>query len=39
MYRTLVPENEIDIWPRRLSSPPGGKLEYPMITVAETIVI
>jgi hypothetical protein len=38
MYRTLVPENEIDIWPRRLSSPPGGKLEYSMITIAETIV-
>jgi hypothetical protein len=26
MYRTLVPENEIAIWPRRLTAPPGEAL-------------
>jgi hypothetical protein len=38
MYRTLVPENEISIWPRRLTAPPGEALEFSMITIAETIV-
>jgi hypothetical protein len=38
MYRTLVPENEIAIWPRRLTAPPGEALEFSMITIAETIV-
>jgi hypothetical protein len=38
MYRTLVPENEIAIWPRRLAAPPGEALEFSMITIAETIV-
>jgi hypothetical protein len=38
MYRTLVPENEISIWPRRLTAPQGEPLEFPMITIAEIIV-
>jgi hypothetical protein len=38
MYRTLVPENEIVIWPRRLTAPPGESLEFSTITIAETIV-
>jgi hypothetical protein len=38
MYRTLVPENEIAIWPRRLTAPPGEALEFSMITIAEIIV-
>jgi hypothetical protein len=38
MYRTLVPENEISIWPRRLTAPPGEALEFSTITIAETIV-
>jgi hypothetical protein len=38
MYRTLVPENEIAIWPRRLTAPPGEPLEFSMIAIAEIIV-
>jgi hypothetical protein len=38
IYRTLVPENEISIWPRRLTAPQGEPLEFPMITIAEIIV-
>jgi hypothetical protein len=36
--RTLVPENEITIWPRRRTASPGEALEFSMITIAETIV-
>jgi hypothetical protein len=35
MYRTLVPENEINIWPRRLSSPPGMARLFVKNTKAE----
>jgi hypothetical protein len=38
MYRPLVPENEIAIWPRRLTAPQGEQLEFPMITITEIIV-
>jgi hypothetical protein len=38
VYRTLVPENEIAIWPRRLTAPPGEALEFSMVAIAETIV-
>jgi hypothetical protein len=38
MYRPLVPENETNIWPKRLTAFPGEKLEFSMITVAETTV-
>jgi hypothetical protein len=38
MYRTLVPENLIAIWPRRLTAPRGEALEFSMVAIAETIV-
>jgi hypothetical protein len=38
MYRTLVPEDYIAIWPRRFTAPPGGALEFSMVAIAETIV-
>jgi hypothetical protein len=38
VYRTLVPENEIAIWPRRLTAPPEEALEFSMVAIAETIV-
>jgi hypothetical protein len=38
MYRPLVPENEIAIWPKRLIAPPGEPLAFSMIAIAEIIV-
>jgi hypothetical protein len=38
IYRTLAPENEIAIWPRKLTAPPGEPLEFSMIAIAEIIV-
>jgi hypothetical protein len=36
-YRKLVPENEIAVWPRRLTAPPGEPLEFSVVAIAEII--
>ena len=38
MYRSLVPQNEIHIWPARLTAPAGQPLEHSLLEIAETIM-
>jgi hypothetical protein len=38
MYRTIVPQNEISIWPKKLTAPAGQPLEHSLLVIAETIM-